>query len=281
MTIINHQDTYVKITSPYIQQLLANPEGFDKIELTGNINCCESNCGDLLVSESILADFSNIWKADVTTVVALGNSLQSLKIKNIVSLEDNNVLSTPVSLSSLGTIEDAIDAYFLSIGITTTVSVTLVSNILTISGLPNYFRVSSLEYGIASPFTEIIFGNHSPDSKAFIAHDGIYITPAFFGATTFRDGIYKFDLKYVQADDAGFINESNCAFIDITTKCKVASTLNKLLEEGEETTAIIHLLHYSLVNGSNCGCNCADLCKVYIELASLLSDITETIDCGC
>lgn len=49
------------------------------------------------------------------------------------------------------------------------------------------------------------------------------------------------------------------------------------------------LLHYGLTQGSNCGCNCDDLCTVYNQLLTILSVLDGTLqsgtntdaDCGC
>lgn len=108
----------------------------------------------------------------------------------------------------------------------------------------------------------------------------------FSGATKFVDGIYRFDIKF--STTSGFTIISNCLFIDITLACKVAGTLHNIVEENkikvtEKISTIIHILHYSLVNGSNCGCNCDEMCEVYNDLKSLLLDIDPQIlnDCGC
>lgn len=107
------------------------------------------------------------------------------------------------------------------------------------------------------------------------------------GATSFVDGIYKFDVKFNNA--SGYVLIQNCIFIDITYKCKVAALMQNIIKENEKVkdtekvSTIIHLLHYSLVNGSNCGCNCDEMCEVFRGLQQLLLDIDPQIlnDCGC
>lgn len=128
-------------------------------------------------------------------------------------------------------------------------------------------------------------------SKFYVAEvdgiDTLFINPSLFSGTTFVDGIYKFAVKFVKVDGSSILI-TNCIFIDITMSCKVASTMASILEEAtlvtnEKTATIIHLLHYALVNGSNCGCNCDDMCTVFNGLKNLLLDLDPQIlnDCGC
>lgn len=119
---------------------------------------------------------------------------------------------------------------------------------------------------------------------AYIEDDKLYVKPLLFGLTTFADGIYKL---VVRIKDTDFTIMQNCIFIDITYKCKVASYLADLIEEnkrkdkGDKKATIIHLLHYSLVNGSNCGCNCDEMCLIFAELRELLKNQPIQNNCGC
>lgn len=115
----------------------------------------------------------------------------------------------------------------------------------------------------------------------------ITIWPAFFGLTEFTDGIYKFEVKIYEIGQ-GTTLESNCIFIDITFKCKVAALLKNIITEnktksGEKLSTTAHILHYALFNGSNCGCNCEEMCQVFTYLNDLLSNLDPQIfvDCGC
>lgn len=180
---ITYKETYLLLESDKIDEVIATPGDFTKFEISGDINCCSSGCGDTVTSITF----------------------------------DN-------------------------------------------------------------PFTTT--------SKVELSADGLKIFPAFFGLTEFMDGIYKFSVKTFESGKATL--ESNCLFVDITIKCKVAKLLNCILEENktkapEKTGTIIHILHYGLVNGSNCGCNCAEMCEVYEYLVSFLDSIDpETFaDCGC
>ena len=123
--------------------------------------------------------------------------------------------------------------------------------------------------------------------------NSIWITPLMFGlviptdgSSGFIDGVYSVTIKIIDSSN-GYTIYSNCIFIDITYKCQVAGLLDNIIAEnqkgGEQTATIAHILHYSLVNGSNCGCNCAAMCENFNSLCSLLGNASAQInnDCGC
>lgn len=116
--------------------------------------------------------------------------------------------------------------------------------------------------------------------------DGIEVKPAFFNVispNSIIDGVYTFNVK-IFTDLNNYHYEESCAFMDITFKCKVAQyldTLNDITESGVVSTNV-HILHYALVNGSNCGCNCIAMCDVFKQLYDLLKPITPQLQsCGC
>lgn len=119
-------------------------------------------------------------------------------------------------------------------------------------------------------------------SKFYVtAEQGVlYFRPEMFGLTVFIDGVYYIRLR-LWYTVGGYVGVENCTFADITFKCRVAQLLKDVMAGGTSTTA--HLLHYSLVNGSNCGCNCDDMCANFATLEEILPDSTSQIknDCGC
>ena len=116
--------------------------------------------------------------------------------------------------------------------------------------------------------------------------DGIEVKPAFFNVvvpTSIIDGVYTFIVKpFIDLNNYSY--EENCAFMDITFKCKVAKyidDLSKIAEDGAVATNV-HILHYALVNGSNCGCNCTAMCDTFKQLYDILKPITPQLQgCGC
>lgn len=115
----------------------------------------------------------------------------------------------------------------------------------------------------------------------------LYVAPSMLGLMEYRDSVVKLEIKFQQP--LGYIVISNCTFVDVDYSCKVATTLESLLDESkgnsllEKTSTMIHLLHYSLFNGSNCGCNCQEMCDIFVELTRLLTGVEVGVldDCNC
>jgi hypothetical protein len=300
MTITNYNNQYVKVESQYLQAVLDSPSNYSKLQIIANVNNGES------VTQDILIPNASTWYVDLNTAVKLGNLVRELFIQNLVSAKKFNTITSPIDLAYVDanctgegcTLQDfsthfaplfktQIDAYFASIGITTNVTITFSGNVIGITAIPNYFIVHSITYGVAAPYLESLAGFSDPASNAFLSSDAMYITPEFFSATSteFTDGIYKLTIKYIYSNGSGFISEANCSFIDVLTKCKVATALNLLKNEAQSNTeqagTLIHLIHYGLINASNCGCNCDDLNSLYTELSKQLSEVTPNTNCEC
>lgn len=305
MTISNYNNRYVKIQSDHIQEVIENLSDYDSIELEGNINCCTSNCDELVSNYSLELEGVSSWIIDLDTAVKLNNSINSLLLQNIIGLNkvnpitipidlgyvEDNCVSTPCTLETFNIyfvplFKDQIDDFFASIGISSDVTIVFDGNVLIIEDMPEDWMPYSIKYGVAEPYTEIFFGFNDVDSKIFLGSDGLYVSPEFFTVASLISGVYKFTVKMIDENN-GYIQESNCAFIDIDTKCKVAAHLVSLksesLKSDESPTTVAHILHYALTVGSNCGCNCEDLCKIYTELYNLIknTDPTITSNCGC
>jgi hypothetical protein len=108
----------------------------------------------------------------------------------------------------------------------------------------------------------------------------IFVKPSMFNLTTLVDGIYGLNLRLI-LPAGGSDNDSTCAFIDVTYRCLLSNYLDGLIA-AEDTSSISYLLHYALTIGSNCGCNCDELCEVFAALTEILKDTTtQTNDCGC
>lgn len=308
MTITKFSDKYLKIISDYIQDAITNPEDYDSIEVTGNINCCASNCGNQEASYIIPVLNNNKWVIDLTEAVYLNSTLQKINVQSLSALNTVNALTTPIELSyvedncsesTLCTLETfssyftslfktELDNFFTSIGLTTNVTVTISGNEVIFEDFPAGWGLFNVEHGNEEPYTLIPFGYNELGSQAFLGTDGLYVPSTFFSMEEYENGIYHFGVKIYKADGASFIYEENCAFIDIDIKCKVAALLNKIVKEANNTTdekvsTVAHMLHYGLVNGSNCGCNCSQMCEVYRELISIINSADPSIytDCGC
>lgn len=150
-------------------------------------------------------------------------------------------------------------------------------------GIEATTNCGTLKYKVGLDTTAIL----DITNKFYIDNTGkLVVRPALFGLTTFKDGIYS--IKVTIAKDNQWIISENCTFVDVTYSCKVGAYLKDLLEENrgyakvEKIATNIHMLHYALVNGSNCGCNCVELCQVYNELTKFLTNNTpQNSNCGC
>ena len=141
------------------------------------------------------------------------------------------------------------------------INIGLYSSVQALTNLTCADADKDIEYDM----TEIL----STDSDFYLVavDSALYFKPAAFSLLTYLDGIYKVTLK-IRPLSGGFTQIQNCIFVDITLKCKVATLLKSVLDNGNSTMA--HLLHYSLVNGSNCGCNCDELCINYNALQEVI-----------
>lgn len=305
MTISNYKDRYIKVESAYLKDMIANIGSYSSLDIK-----VKGGCSEVAVESSInAADIAiNSWVIDLQQAVALENKIYQLYIFNLYSLKEFNVLANPVDLAYVAnncttnscTMEDfasvfvnniknQIQTWFSVRGITANINIDIDGNEMMISNLPAGFGLSKALYAAVNtaPYLEEPFGQFSTDSNIILAGDFLYIKPQFVVDATLEDGIYTVTLKFNKTNGAGHIIESSCAFIDVEIKCRLAANLSNMADNNTAGNAYsLYLLHYALVNGSNCGCNCEDLCKVYnqllIELSktSISTNITQE-DCGC
>lgn len=146
--------------------------------------------------------------------------------------------------------------------------------------------IGSLNCKLLTPRVQSVTEIATTTSSYYLIGSILYIKPSIFNLTKYIDGIYTISLKLTI--NTGFKIINTCAFIDDTFKCKVAVYLENVIIESkpynksDKVGHIVHLLHYGLVNGSNCGCNCEELCQVFKELKDML-DKNQPLNtkCGC
>lgn len=172
-----------------------------------------------------------------------------------------------------------INNFFLSIGITSTVTVEAEGNSIKISNFPQDVLPSYITFDDEVTNTYFTYGL---EDDVYMLDKDLYIKPSFFDLTTLEDGVYSFEL--IGYDGTEYFKEENCLFVDINTAARVATTLKNLLQETKELTLVdkessstyISMLHYSLTVGSNEKCNCVDLCNAFTELICLLDSVDKT-----
>lgn len=113
-------------------------------------------------------------------------------------------------------------------------------------------------------------------SDYFNLNTGLDILPAFIDEDEFIDGVYKVTIV-IELDDNSKITEHNCLFVDNETNCNLAEGIINL-EDDDKIHAL--MLHYGLIQGSGCGCNCDELCTLYNDLLKLLGS-TDNSNCNC
>lgn len=300
---IKYINSTLKLDSSLITSLFT--DNLLSLTVTGNINCCKTN--------NILTEFTKVinlvpakkWVIDFSVPVNLGSNILSLNFYNTVSGNTyNTITGSPISLatilgncaSEICTMESVggyntifktlIDNWFISNAITSNVTVTVTGNVVFVSNLPINFIPTTVTYGATlDPDILTVTFITALNKEVYLAGNSVFLNSKFFELDSFTDGVYKVQVVALYLDGSK-TTESNCIFVDILTKCMVASWLNDLLAESskkdsEPVATMIHLLHYALVTGSNCGCNCDSLCQAYKELVCLLNGSKTTSDCGC
>jgi hypothetical protein len=304
MNVLSYGSNYYKLKTDLVAPLFTSPSSltntYSLISVTGTKNT------DTPITENLTLGSAGAWYIDLSTPVGLGSSLRELWVQSADSLVKSNVLTTAIDLSYVNTnctnpvnrctlsdfsshfaplFKSAIDSWFTARGISSGVVIAFSGNTVIISTFVSSYFVYSATYGVSTPYTEILAGYGNTTGNLILSSEEIIVKSSFFGKTAIEDGIYKFAVKYTKVNNAGFITETNCTFIDVTIKCKVASLLNKLKEEAdskeEDSSTLAHVLHYALTNGSNCNCNCDELVTIYTELNKLLINTTVEDCSGC
>lgn len=307
LSLSNLNDKYIKVDANYIKNMVNDGDNYTHLKITTNLNCCKEVNTRIINFDSTnyvscsACNGANSWHIDLSEIIYNNYNIDSLVIKNIVSGVEFNILSSPIdfnyytsncpsnvcTLQSLSPyyeqlFENRFDSWFSSGTMWQDTTVGLCENILTICELPENFIVKEITFnGTSLPFK--YSANTSSDSDVFADSEGnLYISSELFGLDKFKDGIYKIKVRTEKKDDT-WTEDEGCIFIDIDTKCKVAKKIEDILKKDEDATDI-HMAHYALINGSNCGCNCNDLCELFKYINKVLGNPIETTnsdDCDC
>jgi hypothetical protein len=274
---------HIAIKSELISDFIVNPSDYSNLEIKATLNCCDT--------EEIIAsiDSEEIANAQWTLAFPTNTSavIKELIFGNIYTLQSWNVLSTTYDVAdytcSTGDITNLfpiIQAWF-----TTNFATTITQNysfdgtncIYLVDDLPLNMVPIKMIVTINGVDTEIYFQNY-PVEGVFFTNDAIVISPEFFNLTEFVDGVYSFTVTFTK--DNQLISQSSCFFFDCNTKCLVSERLEELKNCNKSATNLF-LLHYTLTEGSNCGCNCDKLCEIFKKLCSELGGSNSCSNCGC
>lgn len=109
--------------------------------------------------------------------------------------------------------------------------------------------------------------DNTGEVRTYSGEERIY--PEFYElAGTFSNGVYSVTILANKTDDTT-ATEQACVFMDCDVKCSV-ETIEQMV------------LHYALVNGSGCTCDCSKMYTIYQALQSKITTGTANeSDCGC
>lgn len=299
----NYKDSLIKLSSELLAKVFQNPNDYLSVEITGNITCCgeETYSRKIEFNPVVIEDCTQCsgifaWRLNLAEAANSNTPIKAINITNVVSGITYNILENPINFTAFKdlcgngscTLEDMIQYQTLFSETFTdwfeynvqwfNTKVGFCGNTLTVCSLPPNFIVSSVEYDTDKPYKELFSFNET--RTEIILNQDLYISPFLFELPSFTDGVYKFKVR-ITKKDGSWTEETNCFFLDINTKCKVSRFIEGIIEKKEEANNI-HLAHYALINASNCGCNCEELCELYKYLLKLLDNNTSNIkDCGC
>lgn len=301
----NINNDYIKLSSDFITNLLQNTSEYTSLKIDATINCCE----DVKFSKEIDFEKKNsatctvcnnnyVWQVDLTNIASLNKTIKGIYVKNIVTGVEYNILSTPFDFTYFNTncpngsctiedlsphyeniFENIFDTWFNDNTYWINTTAGFCGNTLTVCKFSLNFIPTYIEYG-DNTYSKKEFFTFNTNEESFIVNENLHITPSFFDMENFMDGIYKFKIRLTK-QNGSWIEEKMCFFMDINTKCKVSRKIESIIEDDIEGNNI-HMAHYALVNASNCGCNCNELCELYKYLLNLLGESKDkNTDCGC
>lgn len=293
ITLTNLDCRYIEITSDTVSDFITNipsiPPAYTNVKITGKLNCCDEVSEAEITSENIS---TSQWTLDFPTTPTL--NIDELIFENYISGERFSILpstTNPISdyLCSTGTVTSLfpiIQTWFTNNFATTVTQGYTYDGAnntcqYTIEDLPTSIRPVKIVVS-RDGVTDDVFFNYVPVSNIFVSGSAFVIPPSFFGfnnESNLPDGIYEFEITFT-TDTGDLIIESTCFFLDCNIKCEVSKRLKELLNCNKSGTNIF-LMHYTLTEGSNCGCNCTELCEIYKRLCTSLGDDETCTNCGC
>lgn len=270
---------FLEIDSDIVNQEMLEGRDAPKIELSIKKNCCSNTIKTLenqTVASTDIIDNNFGWKLDFSTILYSNNIIKNIYVQNITTGEviglntgditlDNAYFNTNNELSNTDktTLNTKLDAYFDTLlfeYVGSKLYMSLESN--------NIFIPFAIEYHntLESVFEYFYFIG---ENSIIINNNKLYIKPTFF-SNGLTDGIYTVNIKIINPDNSYLIQEI-CIFVDCNIKCQIAQLLDKLIKD-DVTTNNLYLIHYALINASNCGCNCEEMCDIFKYLTEELKN---------
>lgn len=289
MILSNIDCNYIGVYSENTQDVFDNPNSYNSVSITVTKNCCE----EAVFTDTLNLDSLKTFSLQYPTVNTY--TIKEVWVKNIVTGLRFQILSTTYDVLTTSCSDGTISAFTIDVAnwFSTNTSTSVTQNsiydavtdtcLYTINNLPNNFV---MEYMVVeqSGVTENIYyeSQGSTSGEIFMNNGSIFIplsTLASYSTFT-KDGVYTVNVNYIKSDGTQIIEE-NCIFIDCEIKCIVGSKVDALLDKERNDDINIFLLHYTLVETSNCNCNCSKLCEIYNQLYEMLCDNKDCTQCNC
>jgi len=276
---------FIELKSDTISDFILDPTKYTSFTITAKLNCCSNEEVTKTLEGLEIGD--NVFTLQFPTNPVV--YLTSFVFENIYTHQQfylpigGDAVSYMCSTGDITDLFTVVQSWFTA-NFSTTVTQNYTYDALTntceytITDLPVNITPVSLLTNIEGDVQNIYFG-YFPIEGMFFNSNLMYIAPSFFSLDKFVDGIYSFTLTFNTKDNT-ITTESNCFFFDCETKCKVSTKLEELLNCNKTATNIF-LLHYTLTEGGNCGCNCDDLCTIFNKLCSELGTNESCLNCGC
>lgn len=272
---------FVELKSDVISDFILDPTQYTSFTITGKLNCCSNEEVTYTLTGNQIG--SNVFTLQFPTNEDV--FLDQFVFENIYTHQQFYLPIGGDAINYMCNTGDITDLFtvvqdWFTLNFSTTVTQNYTYNpstnscVYTITDLPLNITPVSL----ITEYEEIYFG-YFPIVGMFYNSNYMYIAPSFFSLEEFVDGIYSFTVSFNTKDNT-ITNEANCFFFDCETKCKVSTKLGELMNCNKTATNIF-LLHYTLTEGSNCGCNCDELCAIYNKLCSELGTNESCSNCGC
>lgn len=261
--------------------------GYTSFTVTGKVNCCDESVYSQTITEEQM--YSTEWNINFPTNA--NSYINGIWFENIYSGFSFNILDSQLLVGDYSCSNGNITALFPIVGqfFNDNFGVIIQQDytydpitgecVYIIYDLPDSIKPKYFE--IESSFvTTYTYFNFLPITNGFFDADALLLSPDFFAqGNAFQDGVYTITLTYIDLN-GNIITETNCFFLDCNTACLVSTKIKELEEASNEKNATnIFLLHYTLTEGSNCGCNCEELCEIFRKLCTNLN--STSCLCGC
>jgi hypothetical protein len=276
LKIENNNCNSLLLNSEDIQDVIKHPENYSSLSIEATINGCKqiytNQCSLLNCSRFYLKLFPNCCNLTIKNItfenISTGTEFSIADTTNYISGFTSILIQDCGDFNQLTTKLKEFFHYNFGINISTALTGTCNFNSIdnyftyTIENLPSNIVVKNIQYLLDG--VEINEPFEIQNNLTFsVTTEGIELFPNFFGQETLTDGIYSINTKIVTKNFIE-ISDSTCYFVDCNTQCRLTEKLEGLKENKDKMDLL--MIHYALINNSNCGCNCTEMIELFKQL---------------